>query len=453
MKIVIVGDGKVGVALTEQLTKEGHDVTIIDNNPQVLEESQEIYDVMVVHGNGACMSVLKEAEISSADLLIAATSGDEINLLTCIVAKKLGNLHTIARVRNPEYSEQLIFLQDELGLSMTINPELAAARETYHLLQFPGFLKRDSFAKGRVEIVEIKINESSKLCNIALNKLYEIAKVKVLVCAVERGNSVHIPNGDFILAQGDKIYVTAGAQDLAELMKHLGLQKEKIRNVLIIGGSRIAIYLAARLLRGGIGVKIIEQNPTRCLELANILPNATIIEGDGSRQDVLLSEGIQDTDALVTLTNMDEENLIISMYGNHLGVPKIITKINRTEYIEIFKDMGIDSVISPKQLCSNDIVRYVRAMENRSGGSVITLHKIVNGKAEALEFQATGSTRYLNQSLSSLNIKKDIILACITRRGKTIIPKGDDIIQCGDSVVVVTTQQQAIHDLNDLFEK
>lgn len=453
MRIVIVGDGKVGVALTEQLTKEGHDVTIIDNNPQVLEQSQELYDIMVVQGNGASMSVLKEADIGSADLMIAATSGDETNLLSCIMAKKLGNVHTIARVRNPEYSEQLVLLQDELGLSMTINPELAAARESYHLLQFPGFLKRDSFAKGRVEIVEIKVSDQSKLCEIPLNKLYEIAKVKVLVCAVERGSEVYIPNGNFVLKAGDKIYVTAGAQDLADLMKHLGLQKEKIKNVIIIGGSRIAVYLAMRLLRSGVTVKIIEQKPERCVELSTVLPKATIIQADGSRQDVLLAEGLLETDALITLTNMDEENLIISMYGNHVGVPKIITKINRTEYIEIFKDMGIDSVVSPKQLCSNDIVRYVRAMENSNGGTVITLHKIVNGKAEALEFQATGSTKHLNQSLASIPLKKDIIIACITRRGKTIIPKGDDVIQCGDSVIVVTTQEQAIYDLNDLFQE
>ena len=318
MQIIIVGDGKVGVALTEQLSSEGHDITVIDSNPKVLEQSLESYDVMVVHGNGASIGVLKEAGVEDAHLLIAATSRDETNLLTCIVAKKLGAKHTIARVRNPEYAEQLVLMRDELGLSMTINPELAAAREIHHLLQFPSFLKRDSFAKGRVEIVEIHVGEDSKLAGIPLNRLYEIARVRVLVCVVERGGTVHIPDGSFTLQAGDNIYVTADSQDLAQLIKHLGIVKQKVRNAIIVGGSRIAYYLAMRCLHAGLGVKIIEQNHERCVELAELLPSAVIIEADGSRQDILAAEGISSTDAVITLTNMDEENLIISMYASHI---------------------------------------------------------------------------------------------------------------------------------------
>ena len=400
MQIIIVGDGKVGVALTEQLSSEGHDITVIDSNPKVLEQSLESYDVMVVHGNGASIGVLKEAGVEDAHLLIAATSRDETNLLTCIVAKKLGAKHTIARVRNPEYAEQLVLMRDELGLSMTINPELAAAREIHHLLQFPSFLKRDSFAKGRVEIVEIHVGEDSKLAGIPLNRLYEIAQV---------------------------------------------------RNAIIVGGSRIAYYLAMRCLHAGLGVKIIEQNHERCVELAELLPSAVIIEADGSRQDILAAEGISSTDAVITLTNMDEENLIISMYASHIGVPKVITKVNRTEYVEAFKSMGIDTFISPKALCSTDIVRYVRAMQNTTGGSVITLHRMVEGKAEALEFRASETTRHLGETLLDIQLKPEILIACITHKGRTIIPRGSDVFQAGDTVIVVTTSGQPINDLNDIF--
>ena len=436
MQIIIVGDGKVGVALTEQLSSEGHDITVIDSNPKVLEQSLESYDVMVVHGNGASIGVLKEAGVEDAHLLIAATSRDETNLLTCIVAKKLGAKHTIARVRNPEYAEQLVLMRDELGLSMTINPELAAAREIHHLLQFHSFLKRDSFAK---------------LAGIPLSRLYEIARVRVLVCVVERGGTVHIPDGSFTLQAGDNIYVTADSQDLAQLIKHLGIVKQKVRNAIIVGGSRIAYYLAMRCLHAGLGVKIIEQNHERCVELAELLPSAVIIEADGSRQDILAAEGISSTDAVITLTNMDEENLIISMYASHIGVPKVITKVNRTEYVEAFKSMGIDTFISPKALCSTDIVRYVRAMQNTTGGSVITLHRMVEGKAEALEFRASETTRHLGETLLDIQLKPEILIACITHKGRTIIPRGSDVFQAGDTVIVVTTSGQPINDLNDIF--
>lgn len=452
MRIIIVGDGKVGLALVEQLSREGHDVTVIDSNQRVLDQSVEAYDVLVVRGNGAAMQTLQEAGAAQAELLIAATSSDEINLLSCIVARKLGAKHTIARVRNPEYSAQLTLLREELGLSMTINPEYAAAREAYHLLQFPSFLRRDSFAKGRVEIVELHIGEASRLAGIPLSELYRIAGVKVLVCAVERGREVFIPDGRFVLQAGDNIYVTADSQDLAVLIKHLGISQQKIRSAIIVGGSRIAVYLAQRCLKSDIAVKIIEQDAARCRELAKVLPDVVVIEGDGSRQDVLAAEGLADTDALVTLTNIDEENLIVSMYASRLGVPKVITKINRTEYVDVFRNMGVDSVVSPKALCSADIVRYVRAMENTAGGSVITLHRIAHDKAEALEFCAGESTRHLDQPLSEVRTRENLLVASITREGKTLIPSGGDCLRAGDSVVVVTTSEQPVSDLNDIFD-
>lgn len=451
MNIIIVGDGKVGVALTEQLSQEGHDVTVIDSNPKVLEQSMESYDVMVVHGNGASISVLKDAGVETADLLIAATSRDEINLLTCIVARKLGAKHTIARVRNPEYNEQMLLMREELGLSMTVNPEFAAAREIHHLLQFPSFLKRDSFARGRVEIVEIHIDETSGLVGAPLNRMYEIAGVRVLVCVVERRSVVHIPDGSFTLQAGDNIYVTAEVRDLAKLIKNLGIVKQKVRDVMIVGGSRVAYYLAMRCLGAGIGVKIIEQDHDRCIELAGLLPEAVIIEADGTRQEILAAEGMASTDAIITLTNIDEENIVIAMYASHLGVPKVITKVNRTEYVNTFKRMGIDTFISPKALCCTDIVRYVRAMQNTTGGSVITLHRMVEGKAEALEFRASESTRHLGETLLDIHLKPEILIACITHGGRTVIPRGSDSFAAGDNIIVVTTSGRPISDLNDIF--
>ena len=450
MKIVIVGDGKVGYALTQKLSREGHDIIVIDSNPQVLQ-SVELLDVLVVHGNGASLEVQQEADVAHSDLLIAATSADEINLLCCVLARKLGCRHTIARVRNPEYTKQLQFLREELGLSMTINPERAAAREIFHLIQFPSFLKRDTFAKGRVELVELKIKEGSPLAGRRLDQLEQATKVRVLICAVERDGQVTIPAGQFMLRGGDKITVTADNRDLAQLIKNLKIDTQKIHHVMIIGGSRIAAYLAEDLLASGVAVKIIEQKPQRCEALSEALPHALIINGDGSTQDLLMAEGLAETDAVITLTGIDEENLIISMYADHVGVPKAITKVNRLEYAWVFKEKGIGSVVSPKLITANDIVRSVRAMENTTGGSVITLHRIVDDKAEALEFQVSSGARNLGLPLHKLTLKPNILIACITRGGRIIIPSGSDHIQEGDTVIVVTTSEQGICDLNDIF--
>ena len=452
MNIIIVGDGKVGAALATQMSAEGHDVTIIDSNPQVLSDSAERLDIMAVIGNGASMDTLRSAGVERADVLVAATSRDELNLLTCLTAKKLGAKHTIARVRNPEYTDQLVSMQDELGLSMTVNPEQAAAQEAYQLLQFPSFLKRDSFAKGRVEIVSIPVGKDSKLVGIPLFKLYEIAGVNVLVCAVQREDGVHIPSGSFTLQEGDTIFVTAGINDLALLVKNLGLVEKRIRSLMIIGGSRIAFYLARRCLDSGISVKIIERDHKRCEELAEAIPQATVIEADGSREDILTAEGVRSYDALITLTGMDEENLVLSMLASHLGVGKVITKINRLEYAGVFKKMGLGSVISPKGLCCAHILRYVRAMSTASGiESVITLHPIVDGQAEALEFQVSQETRHRGEALKDIPLKKGILISSINHQGHTTIPKGDSSFAAGDTIIVVTAGDQAISDLDDIF--
>lgn len=452
MKIVIVGDGKVGYTLTEQLSKEGHDIVVIDNNKDVLERSVEMLDVMVMQGNGASLKVQEAADVGQSDLLIAATSADEINLLCCIIARKLGCRHTIARVRNPEYAEQLYFLKEELGLSMTINPESVAAREIFRLLQLPSFLKLDAFAKGRVEIVEILPKAGGVLDGKRLVDLYKVLKIKVLVCAVEREGTVYIPDGNFMLQRNDKVYVTASAQDLASLVKALGLSTVKVRDVMIIGGSRIAYYLSTMLIAAGIRVKILDNRPESCRQMAELLPRAEVVLADGSSKKTLLAEGIEHADAVITLTNIDEENLLISMYANYMKVPKVITKINRTEYTEVIRDKGIDCVISPKQLISNDIVRYVRAMQNTTGGGVIALHRLVDDQVEALEFRATENTWHLGQTLTEITLKPNILIACINRGGKIIIPKGSDTLELGDTVIVVTTADRMFDDLNDIFD-
>jgi len=451
MKIVIVGDGKVGFTLTKLLSKEGHDLVVIDSNSAVLRESQEALDVAVVTGNGACVEVQRDADVQHSDVLIAATSSDEINLLCCMVARKLGCRSTIARVRNPAYDSQLRLLKEELGLSLSINPERAAAREIFRLLQFPSFLKRDSFAKGRVELVELKLKRDNILVNRKLSELSGFVRLNALICAVDRDGEITIPSGSFELHEADKITIAADAAELVNLLRQLNIGTQKTQSVMIVGGSRIAEYLSAMLLRAHVRVTIVEKSHARCEALAEALPEAMVIHGDGSQKDLLLSEGIRQTDALVTLTGMDEENLIISMFGNYIGVSKTITKINRTEYSEVFADKGIDTIVSPKLLTADEIVSYVRAMDNTAGGSVVTLYRIAGGGAEALEFFVKNDAPYLNIPLSRLALKPNILVASIIRARKVILPKGGDSMQKGDTVVVVTPGEQVIYDLKDIF--
>ncbi|MCI8622496.1 MAG: Trk system potassium transporter TrkA [Provencibacterium sp.] len=452
MRIVIVGDGKVGVTLTARLSQEGHDLVIIDNDKRVLRETVEKYDVLGVVGNGASLTVQQEAEVGASDLLIAATSMDEVNMLCCIVGRKLGVRRTIARVRNPEYTDQLGFLKEDLGLSMTINPERTAAMEILNLLRFPAALKRETFAKGRAEIIELKLRPGSPLNGLYLHDLIKLAKVQVLVCAVERGDQVYIPTGQFRLEEGDSIYVTGAAQNLASLVRKLQIMERKVRSVTMIGGSRIAFYLASALSMDGADVKIIEIDEKRCKELANLLPHARIIHADGAQPDILAGENFANSDALVTLTNIDEENMVLSMYGSQMGIPKVITKINSVEYNDIFRNLGVESMVSPKNIVCNDIVRYVRAMQNTSEDSVVALHRIVHDKVDALEFLATDETLGLGVKLRDLRLKPNVLLACLSRSGKVIIPNGNDFIKRGDSVIVVTPSDNIFRNLNEIFE-
>ena len=451
MKIVIIGGGKVGFELANQLSNEEHDVVLIDNNRRVVKQLAERLDMLVIYGNGAGFEVQKQANVGSADLLIAVTPQDEVNMICCIVGRKLGCPNAIARVRDPEYAKQMYFLRDELGLSMSVNPELSTAREIFRLMQYPGFLKRDSFAKGRVEIVELDVAPGGQLDGVPLYELPKKLKVKVLVCAIQRGGEVIIPGGNFCLQANDRIHVTAPSDQLVALIESLGLRKKKSKNAMIIGGGRITQYLAEALIKSGVNVKIIEISEQQSTVLAERFPKATVINADGSNQTILNSENIGLMDTVVANTSVDEENLIISMYAKKQGVPQVITKLNRTEYVELFRETGIDCIVSPKQLCAQDIGMYVRAMQNTSGGGVISVHRLLDGRVEALELRVTDNTRAKCTPLKDLKIRDNTLLACISRNGHIIIPGGMDEMLPGDTVVVVSPAGRAIVDLNDIF--
>ncbi len=453
MRIIVVGDGKVGYNLAEQLAKEDHDVVVVDRNQHTLQKTQEMLDVMIVMGNGASMPVLQEAGIEECDLLIAVTSGDEVNILCCMMARKLGCRQTIARVRNPEYDEQLMMLNEDLGFAMTINPEKTAALEMYRLLQLPSFLKRDSFANGKAELVEIKVMEKGPLCGLRLEQLPTVIKTPMLICAVDRNGEVTIPSGKFKLMAGDKVTLTAATSDLIALIKKMGLHQQKIRDVILVGGSRTAVYLAKALIKSHVHVKLIEIDEARCEEIAEQLPEALVINGDGTLQDTLCEEGIENTDAVVTLTGIDEENIIISLFASKMGAKKTITKVNRSEYSFVFMDKDFDSMVVPQDIVADAIIRYVRGMNDSSGSSVITLSRIIGGKAEALEFLVTKGTNYAGTPLSKVPIKDGILMVCINRNGKIIIPKGSDTFEPGDTVIIVSDTGMAIKDMNEIFKK
>lgn len=452
MKIIIAGDGKMGATLTRQLSAEGDDITLIDSNTEVLESSEGRYDVMVVQGNCASMEVLEQAGVREADLLIAVAGADEINLLCCMTAHCMNqDIHTIARVRNPEYTEQIYKMRGMFGLSMTVNPEKQAAVEIDRLLRYPGFLKRDTFAKGRVEIVELRIDEKSKLRDVALNDMNNIVKCKILVCAVLRNGAATMPGGNFVLREGDRIFVTAPKETLTVLLKNLGVITHKVKNVILCGGGRMSYYLAKLLQKSGIDVQIIERSQERCEQLAEVLPSADIISGDASSRFLLERQGISSCSALVSMTGLDELNMIISLYATSCGVPQVITKMGRMDNTNILDKLALGSVISPKELCCNTIVRYVRAMKNQTGAA-LTMHTIAEGQAEAMEFLVEDGTPHCGVPLRELRLKKGVLIVCISKGANQEIPNGDSSFQKGDSLIIVTSSEKGIRQLKDIFE-
>ena len=451
MNIIIAGDGKIGSTLARQLTAEGYDITLIDTDPEVLATTVERMDVMAVEGNCASMPVLLQAGVKEADLLIAVTNADEVNLLCCTTAHGINpKLHTIARIRNPEYTEQIFEMRDVFGLSLTINPERQAAVEIERLLKYPGFLRRDTFAKGRAEIVELRIDEDSKLRNLPLREMNGLVKSRVLVCAVSRNGEAVAPGGNFVLREGDRIFVTAPTENLTVMLKNLGIITRRARRVVLCGGSRIGYYLAALLQKDNIAVQLIDRDEERCRELAALLPEATVICGDASDQALLENEGLSASDALVTLTGLDELNMIISLYGTSRNIPQVITKLGHSDNRKIIDSLALGSIVSPRELCCNTIVRYVRAMKNQTGAAV-SVHAIADGQAEAVEFLVDEHTRNCGKPLRELKLRNNVLIASITHGAKTQVPSGDSVFQSGDSVVVVTSGRGVLQQLNDIF--
>ena len=429
MKIVIIGDGKVGYKLAKQLSSEKYDIILIDNNEEKLRKSIERMDVFCVAGEGGSVEVQQRADVPHADLVIACTSTDECNMLSCLIARRLGARHTIARVRNPIYYKQIDFLKKDLHLSMVVNPELIVAGNITRLLLFPDASKVETFVKGRVELVEFPIH-CGKLEGLSLSELYARFQVQVLVCAVESGETVLIPDGDYILKAGDKLHIATSHQNMEQFFKKIALRKEKIKNAMICGGGRVAYYLASQLCNLGMNVKIIERNRERCEELCELLPKATIINGDATEHDLLIEEGIEKTDAFIALTGMDEENIIMSLFASKQSVSKVIVKINEDRRAMMIDELGLDSIVSAKTATADAILGYVRARRNsQCSANVETMYQLLDGRVEALEFIIKSENAYTGVPLKDLNLKVNNIIACIARGRKIIIPNGDDSIQ------------------------
>ncbi len=452
MNIIIVGAGKVGEKLVEGLSREeNHNITVVDVRHNILQDVVNTYDVMGVSGSGASLEVLTDAGIDDADILIAVTGSDELNLLTCLIARKInGGCSTIARVRNPEYNKEIHLIKEELGLAMVINPELTAATEMARALRFPSAIQIDTFAKGRVEILKFKIQPDSPLCDLKVADMSGKLNCDILICGVERGEDAFIPGGDFVLKEGDLISIVATIKDAAHFIKKIGIKTNKVKDCIIVGGGTTAVYLAHILIKSGIDVKIIEQNPQRAEFLCSLIPKATVINADGTENRLLLEEGIKNAESFVSLTNIDEENVMLSLYAKTKTAGKVITKINRIGYDEVIHNLGLDTIIYPKNITAEYIVRFVRAKNNSIGSNIETMHYVLDGKAEALEFRIVEGSPISNQTIESLSLKKGIIIACINRHGTIITPRGKDVILPGDTVIIVTTHK-GFKDISDIL--
>ncbi len=450
MKIIIVGGGKVGETLVANLCSEGHDITVIDRNDKVVDQLCDRYDVMGFSGNGASYTVLEEADIEHADLVIAVTGHDELNLFVCLLARKAGNCQTIARVHNPEYNRAVNFIKEELGLALVINQEFAAAQETARVLRFPSAIEINAFAKGKVELLHFRIPQGSVLDGMNLYDMHEKLNCNVLVCTLERDSSMIIPQGNTVLKAGDVISIVAALEEQEKFFTRIGLETHSVRNAMIIGGGDVALYLGRMLLNSGIQVKIVEKNLTRCEELAELLPKATIIHGDGSDKELLEEEGIRNTEGVVCMTGIDEENVVLSLFAKTCGVRKIITKVNRVAFEEVFESLNLDTMISPKNITAELIVQYVRAMQNSFGSNIETLHRIMDDQAEALEFMIRDNFSKADIPLSGLSLKPGVLVAAIYRNGRFIVPRGADVIKRGDTVLIITTLK-GVNDISDVF--
>ena len=451
MKIVIIGLGSIGRTILENLSGEKHTITIVDEDKSLIENLIEKYDVFGVVGNGACMDIQNEANVEDADLVIALTRNDELNIFSCLVAKQLGVKNTVARVRNPAYRKQISEMKDSLGISMVVNPERETANEIFNMINLPSVTRIDHFAKGKALLVEVIAQKGCSLIGESLISIGRKLKSRVLICAVQRGDIVTIPSGSFVIEEGDKIHFTADAKNLSDFLGETHLVKEPFKNIMVVGGGKIGFYLADALSKRKYAVKLIEESAFRAEELAASLPNVTVACGNGTKHDLLMEEGIEAMDAFVALTDVDEENIIVSMFANKKNVKKTITKIHIEDLFGMLDELGIENYVSPQNIVADRIISYVRALENTVGSNVLTLYRLVNSQVEALEFAAKRQERIYDKPLKELTIKKNCLIACIIRNNEVIIPNGSSTIKLGDNVVVVTTHKD-FNDLADVFE-
>jgi len=450
VNIIIVGSGKVGYTLAKHLNEEGHEITVIDSDEETIKYISSEMDIYCVLGNGTSYRTQKEAGIEKADLLISVANQDEINLLSCLMAKKAGNCQTIARVRNPEYYAEIGYIREELGLSMSINPEWEAANEMARLIQYPSALSAETFRR-RMSLLHLVIPEGSILNGMSVADFAAKISKNILVCIVKRGKEIVIPRGDFVMQTGDAISVSLPIREATPFFKKIGVPANPIKTVLIAGGGRIAYYLAKQLRDTGVEVRIIEEDKKRCEELSEALPKALIIQGEAIDKELLLEEGIQGVDAMAALTDIDEENIMLSLYAKRVSNAKTMTKIDKIEFPEVIDDLGIDSLIVPKAITAASIIRYVRAMQNSLGSNVQTLYRLMDGRVEALEFIINKKAKVIGKPIRELKIRKNVLICSILHRGKVIMPSGNDVLRKGDSVIVVTTNL-GLDDIDDILE-
>lgn len=450
MNIIVVGCGKIGSTIIASLVQEGHDVVAIDDVSAVIDEVTNIYDVMGVCGNGADCNTLSEAGVERTELFVAVTGSDELNMLSCFIARRMGAKHTIARIRNPEYDMSLAFLRQQLDLSSVINPDYLAAQELFNILKLPSATKIETFSRRNFEMIELRLKPDSPLDSVRLCDIRKKYQAQFLVCVVQRGEDVFIPGGDFVLQSGDRIGITATPGEIQKLLRLLGIMQKQAKDIMILGASRTSYYLAKMLLATGTSVKIIELDPKTAAETCEALPNAVVIQGDGAQQELLLEEGLRSMDAFVALTGMDEENILISYFAAAQKVPTVISKVNRNELASIAENMGLDSLVTPRKITSDIVVQYARALQNSLGSKVETLYKLMDEKAEALEFTVQPDFKYCDIALKDIKLKPNILVAGIIRGRKIIIPSGDDVILPGDKVVVISSRQR-MNDLSDII--
>lgn len=452
MKIVIIGDGKVGYKLAEHLSEDNYDVVLIDNNEEKLKEAINNLDINCFAGDGVSAEVQAEAGVPEADLVIACASTDELNMLSCLIAKRLGAKHTIARVRNPLYYHQIDILKEDLHLSMVINPEFAVANEIARNLILPDASKVETFVKGRLELVEFPVREGNPVIGYKLADIYSKFQIKLLICAIQRGKEVYIPDGEFVIEEGDKLHIAATHSQIEQFFGRLGNRKRRVKNVLICGGGRVGFYLAKKLCSMGMEVKVIEQYHERCEELCEEIPQVTVIHGDATDHDLLIEEGVREADALIALTGVDEENIIMGLFAKKQGVQKIIAKVNEDSRAQMVEGLGIDSIVSAKTATVDAIYSYVRARQNSlASANIESMYRLVDDRVEALEFVIKEETKYTNIALKDLKTKPNNLIACIGRKRQMIIPRGNDSIQVGDTVVVITKAKK-VQDITDILE-